>query len=107
MKDGGDRPLPLIHPSSFILSGEAGCEPVQQLRVARQRPVTAEIVRRIDQTAAEMVLPYSVNDGPPGQRVFGARDPFGKRSTPLSLVRELSHIEISRHARHTGKRARP
>ena len=48
-------------------------EPVEQFRVGRGRAHPAEVVGRVDQTPAEVLLPDPVDDRPPGQRVLRDR----------------------------------
>src|SRR5262245_51867495 len=65
---------------------EFGRHPVEQLGMARTIPRGAEITGRLHDAFPEMVLPDSIDGHARGQRVVGARDPFGQLATAISRI---------------------
>ena len=57
---------------------ELGCQPVEQLRVAREVRLQAEILGRFDDPHAEELFPVAVDGYPCGERIGGAHDPPGQ-----------------------------
>src|SRR5207302_671998 len=50
-------------------------QPVEQLRMRRQRAHPAEVARRSDQTPAEVLLPDAIDDRPPGEDILRIAQP--------------------------------
>ncbi len=80
-------------------------QPVEQLGMRRRAAHAAEVVRRIAQPAAEMVMPDAVRDAPPGQRIPVVRDPVGERGAALGFVLGMRQLEARRERRHRAQRA--
>ena len=54
---------------------EAAREPVEQLGMRRRLAELAEVARRADEPAPEMVLPDAVDDHAGGERILRLREP--------------------------------
>src|SRR5262245_7469733 len=65
-------------------------QPVEQFGVRRQRPHPTEVVGRIDNAAAEVILPDAVGDAPPGERIGWIAEPFGEGSPASAIIIVLS-----------------
>src|SRR5215510_9421435 len=65
---------------------EFGRHPVEQLGMARTISRGAEIAGRLHDALPEMVLPDAIDGHARGQRVVGARDPFGQLATAISRI---------------------
>ena len=65
--------------------GSSAGEPVEQLRVRRLAAHLAEVVRRVDEPAAEVPLPDAVDDHAPGQRVLRVGQPLRQRGAAVAL----------------------
>ena len=61
-------------------------EPIQQFRMRGLGAHAAEVARSIDQTDAEVILPYAIHDGSPRKHIVGIGDPVGQaaRRAPSS-----------------------
>src|SRR4029453_1347717 len=59
------------------------------------RPEPAEITRRGDQPAAEMMVPDAVDNRPPGERILRFADPSGERRAARSFCRLRLSDEIA------------
>ena len=96
---GDDQPVQLLERAGvheFAAVAELGGEPVEQLRVRRQRAHPAEVVRRLDDPPAEVVVPDAVDDRPPRQRVPLVDDPLRQRGAALRLVMAFRQVEPRR-----------
>ncbi len=83
-------------------TGELRSEPVKQFGMRWSTAVEAEVVRRVDQADAEMVVPYPVDDHPSEERVIAMRDPAGERRAALGLGGIGDEREIAAGPRHCG-----
>src|SRR5438270_12399185 len=69
-------------------------------------PIMPEIVRRLHDAAPEVVLPDSVHDRPPGERVLGTGDPLRKRRAADALRIPSLARKRRRQTRHAGQSSR-
>src|SRR4030095_11381051 len=74
-----------------LLQAPTGCdepasEPIEKLRMRRQLPEFSEIVRRRDETAAEMIVPHSIHNDACGELVVRARDPVRQGGSAAGRV---------------------
>ena len=63
-----------------------GGEPVEQFRVRRLCAHAAEVVWGCDDPGAEMVLPNTVDDGTPRERVIFFRQPMGEGDAAVTFL---------------------
>ena len=86
------------------LVDELGGQPVEQLRMRRRRALIAEVARRADDAAAEVVLPEAVDHHAGRQRVLGRGDPTRKRAAAMgtAVCGQLLGSQIAR-GDDTGK----
>src|SRR6266568_7373375 len=59
-------------------------EPVQEFRMRGRRTHVAEVVWRIDDSPAKVILPDAIHDGTAGQHVPRIRNPFGQCGAPAA-----------------------
>ena len=59
---------------------------VEQLRVRRRRAHVAEVVGRVDDATAEVVVPDAVHDRPAGEQVVRAREPSRQGGAARAFV---------------------
>ena len=60
-------------------------QPVEQLRMGGSRAGSAEVARRVDETASEVPVPDPVGHDPRRQRVLGVGDPAGQLEPPAGI----------------------
>src|SRR5438552_3058640 len=65
-------------------------QPIEQLRVRWPAAVAAEIVGRIDEALAEVVLPEAIGDAAPGEDVGVVGDPVGEGGAIGAFLRGLT-----------------
>ena len=65
-----------------------------------------EVIRRIHDTGAEVVLPDPIDDGAPRQHVAVGRDPVGQRRAAGALRFPCLPCKPGAQRRHTGERPR-
>ena len=66
----------------------------------------AEVIRRIDDAASEVVQPDAVHNRAPGQWMIVAAEPLGQRDATLTLVMIFQKVEARLDTRDEVKRAR-
>ena len=79
-------------------------QPVEQLRMTRSSPHATEIIGRLNQSTAEVMLPNPVHDGPPGQDVGWISNPLGQGHSALAFRQGRIDLESTAQAqgpRHT------
>ena len=75
-------------------------QPVEQLGMRRPGAVAAEVVGRLDDSAAEMIVPEAIGDRTPGEHVLGAGEPVGQGGATAPLVLGMGQ---RKRAGQTGK----
>src|SRR5262245_10130135 len=70
---------------------EFDCQPIEQLGMRRQLAHAAEVVWRLNDPAAEMILPNAIDDTPPRERIAAIGQPFGQRGAAKSLFLSREH----------------
>ena len=98
-----DEPMKIFERAAPI--AELGRQPVEEGRVARRGAHPAEITRRVDDAAAEMVEPGAVDGAPPGERVVGRDEPLGERLAAVSLLGTGRKLEPGREHGERRKRS--
>src|SRR5262249_17004942 len=63
----------------------------------------AEVVGRVHETAAEMIVPDAVDDGTPGQHVVGVRQPVGQGGPTAAFVVEIGQAKTGFKAGNAGE----
>src|SRR5262249_48143371 len=81
-------------------------KPVEQIGMRRLRAHVAEIVWRIDDAAAEVVVPNAIDDGAPGERVARIADPARQGDTAAAFIVRIGESESRFKAADTFERAR-
>ncbi len=81
---GDDQPMDRLERLAAVAQLDG--QPVEQLRMRRLRAVAAEVVGRVHQSPAEVIVPDAVDDRSPGQHVGGAGDPLGQRGTAAPFL---------------------
>ena len=66
---------------------------------------SAKIIRRLDEAAAEMIVPHAVHDGTPRQRIVRVDEPPRQRGAARAFVALVVDLELRRQISHTAKRA--
>ena len=79
-------------------------QPVEQVGVRGRGTHASEVTRRRDDAPAEVILPDTVDDRPPGERVVGAGDPAGQRHAAVSLGMLRRQVEPARQHFDRGER---
>ena len=74
---GEDEAVELFEGAAEVVA-EGGGEPVEEFGVGGEVAHVAEVVRGIDEAAAEVVVPDAVDDAAPGEGVLGVGDPVGE-----------------------------
>ena len=69
-------------------------------------PHAAEIIRRINNPAPEVILPDSVDDRAPGQRIVFASDPVRERNASVTFGMVRGQFELPVQSRNDRYRAR-
>ena len=69
---------------SFV--AEPDGEPIEELRVGGWAAHFAEVGGGIDEAGAEVILPYAVDDGAPGEDVLGIGEPVGEGGAAVAFV---------------------
>src|SRR5438128_11913258 len=100
---GDDQAVQALERAAVV--AERDGEPVEQLGMAGRRAHFAEIVGRIDEAFAEVVVPDAVDDGTPGQAVFRLGDPASQRGTAGALVFWIGELESRFEAGNTSESA--
>ena len=75
---------------------EPNGQPVQQLRMRGPATHLAEVVWRLHQATAEMILPHTVHDRTPGQRIVRVRQPAGEPRASRAFIMWVSDREFRR-----------
>ena len=88
------------------LIAERDGQPVEQFRMRRLRAHVSEVVGRIDDPRAEVVLPHAIDDGPPRQHVVRRGDPVRQRRAARAFRRRRRQRRTARAA-SAHRRARP
>ena len=83
---------------------ECGRQPVEQLGVSGQGAVSAEVVGRLDDAAAEVIMPQPIGDRTPGQDIGRAGEPIGECGPPASLVVRIGKGKRRRKGRQARER---
>ena len=100
----GQQPVELLERAPVV--PEPNRQPVEELGVRWLSTHAPEVVRRVDEAAAEVVLPHAVDDRPPGQRVVPVGDPPRERRAPLSFARVGIELEVVGQIRQERQRPR-
>src|SRR5437762_2207269 len=69
------------------LTDELDGQPVEELGMRRPCAGGAEVARRRDEAAAEMIVPDPVHHHARGERILGTRDPIGQRGAAAGRLR--------------------
>src|SRR5438552_563852 len=70
-----------------------------------RRTHAAEIAGSGDDSAAEMVMPDTIGDGAPGERIAGIANPSGKGRAALALIVRPGELEAVLQGGNAGERA--
>ena len=81
------------------LVAEPHGEPVEQLRVGRRAAHFPEVVRRVAQAAAEVVMPHAIHDAAPGERVAFVGEPARERGAARGFVAGIGERKIAGQVR--------
>src|SRR5438445_2374938 len=73
--------------------------------MARLPAHATEIVGRIDDSAAKVIMPNAVNDRSPGQRIFWVSDPPGESGATSSFILRLRKLEARTQSRNRRQSA--
>src|SRR5205823_6175531 len=73
-----DEPMELFQRPARVVAEPNG-QPVQQLRMRGPAAHLAEVVWRLHQATAEMIVPHTVHDRTPGYWIVRVRQPAGER----------------------------
>ena len=95
-RTGDDQPVHLLERSPIL--EEPRGQPVEQLGMAGGRSHAAEVVRRIHDPAAKMVVPEPVHDRAVRERVARVAQPFRQRGTAGTLVSRICPARTGREA---------
>ena len=82
---GDNQPVQLL--DRWPESRNSHGQPIEQRRMRRQRAHAAKIVRRVDQSAAEMILPHPIDDRTPSERIAADRSANGPAPRGVRLHR--------------------
>ncbi len=77
-----DQPVQRLEPPARL--DQFAGQPIEQLRMRRRRAQVAEIVRRTDDAAAEMMLPDAIGHHPGRELVVRRSEPIGQLQTPAA-----------------------
>ena len=86
---------------------ELGGQPVEQFRMRRQPAHAPEIIRRLDQTSTEVILPDSIDGRTPGQRIVASRQPLREGGAALAFGVIRREFKPRRQSGQTIQGARP
>src|SRR6185437_2565248 len=75
--------MEMLEPPAVL--DQFGGQPVEQFGMRGPTAVEAEIVGRIDQTDAEMIMPQAIDDHPREQRIVRPRGPRGQTLATFAL----------------------
>src|SRR5262245_34950065 len=81
-------------------------EPIEKFGVSGSSCHVAEIVGRVHESAAEMIMPYAVDDVAPRQDVSIVGEPIRQRGAALAFVAFIGKEKIARQIGDAMKRAR-
>src|SRR5205807_3343630 len=90
-----DEPMELFQGPARVVA-EPGGQPVQQLRMRGPATHFAEVVWRLHQATAEMIMPHTVHYRTPGQRIVRVRQPAGERRASPAFIMWISDFEFRR-----------
>ena len=74
--------------------------------MSRPGAVAAEVVGRVDDAAAKVIVPEAIGDRTPGEHVSGTREPVGQGGAAAPLVVGMGQRKRARQTRQAGQRAR-
>ena len=86
-----DQPMQCLERLAVVAQLDG--QPVEQLGMRRQGAVAAEVVGRVDDPAAEVIVPDAIDDRPPGEHVLRAGEPVGQGGPAASLVVGIGQVE--------------
>src|SRR5262245_59704790 len=72
---------------------EVRSEPIEELRMSGQGTVLPELIRRLHEAPAKMILPHAIHDAAPRQRIAFVVDPMCQRGTSFAFVRSGGQLE--------------
>src|SRR5262249_48870162 len=101
---GDEQPMQQFQRSSAF--EERRRQPVEKLRVSGGRTHSSEIVGRVDNAAAEVILPDAIHHRSPGENVSRIGDPAGKCRAATSLIVYVRKLEPRPQTVNAGQRSR-
>ena len=81
-------------------------QPVEQLGMRRPGAVAAEVVGRLDESAAEMIVPEAIGDRAPGEHISRAGEPVGQGGAAAPLVLGMGERKRARKTGQARQRSR-